>query len=40
MTASIYALLHKIVSNEDGVIYKSDDKGMEKFNSISKMPPE
>lgn len=41
MTVSIYALLNELFSDEDGLIYKWDDEGMENFNSFSKqMSPE
>ncbi|KAI2496014.1 hypothetical protein MHU86_18487 [Fragilaria crotonensis] len=39
MTASIYDLLTELFKDEDGLLYKWDDEGMEHFNSISTMSP-
>jgi hypothetical protein len=39
MTASIYDLLTELFNDEDGLLYKWDDEGMEHFNSISTMSP-
>jgi hypothetical protein len=39
MTSSIYTLLKELFNDEDGLLYKWDDEGMEHFNSISKMTP-
>jgi hypothetical protein len=39
MTASIYKLLNELFSNDDQLLFKWDDDGMENFNSISKMTP-
>jgi hypothetical protein len=40
MNTSIYELLNELFSDEDGLLYKWEDEGMENFNSISKMNPE
>jgi hypothetical protein len=39
MNASIHKLLNKIFSDDDGLLYKWNDEGLENINSISKMSP-
>ncbi|KAI2500342.1 hypothetical protein MHU86_14150 [Fragilaria crotonensis] len=39
MTATIYGLLNELFTDEDGLLYKWSDEGLENFNSISKMSP-